>query len=347
MWPTHAHVIILSMKVSQIGEFGLIDLLSKMTDRAQDKRLGSWQRLIVGIGDDTAAWQGDTSVQLATVDSLVQDVHFSLATTSWEDLGWKAMAVNLSDIAAMGGVPRYALVSLALPADTEVDDAAALYRGMVGLAQPNGVAVVGGDVSRAPLVVITVTVLGGASSKGGLLTRSAARPGDLIAVTGYLGGAAAGLEMLTQGIEYDAETTALLREAFLRPCPRLVEGQILVEQGVRAAIDISDGLVADLTHICQQSRVGASIDTGRVPVHPAVKDGLGDRAVEMALSGGEDYELLFTASSEVIDRVKQALTCPVSVIGETVADSTGRVTAIDAEGNVISPGRRGWEHFLP
>jgi thiamine-monophosphate kinase len=335
------------MKVSQIGEFGLIDLLSKITDRAQDKRLDSWQQLIVGIGDDAAAWQGDTSVQLATVDSLIQDVHFSLVTTSWEDLGWKAMAVNLSDIAAMGGVPRYALVSLALPADTEVDDAAALYRGMVGLAQPNGVAVIGGDVSQAPLVVITLTVLGKASSRGVLLTRAAARPGDRIAVTGYLGGAAAGLEMLTKSIEYDTKTAGLLREAFRRPCPRLVEGQILVEQGVRAAIDISDGLVADLTHICQRSQVGARIETDQVPIHPAVKDRLGDKAMEMALSGGEDYELLFTASDEVIHRVKQALTCPVSVIGETTADNAGKVMVVDAEGNTISPGKRGWEHFLP
>jgi thiamine-monophosphate kinase len=347
LWPIYAHVIILSMKVSQIGEFGLIDLLSKIADRGRDKRLDSWQQLIVGIGDDAAAWQGDASVQLATVDSLVQDVHFSLATISWEDLGWKAMAVNLSDMAAMGGAPRYALVSLALMADTEVDDAAALYRGMTSLAQPNGVAVIGGDVSQAPLVVITITVLGEAGSQGGLLTRAAARPGDQIAVTGYLGEAAAGLKMLTQGIEYDAEITDRLRGAFLRPCPRLVEGQILVEQGVRAAIDISDGLVADLSHICQQSQVGARIETGLVPVHPAVKDRLGNKAVEMALSGGEDYELLFTASDEVINRVKHALTCPVSVIGETTADNAGKVTVIDATGNTISPAKQGWEHFLP
>ncbi|HEY78174.1 MAG TPA: thiamine-phosphate kinase, partial [Dehalococcoidia bacterium] len=133
----------------------------------------------------------------------------------------------------------------------------------------------------------------------------------------------------------------------LRPYPRLVEGQILVEQGVRAAIDISDGLVADLIHICQQSQVGARIETDQVPIHPAVKDRLGDKAMEMALSGGEDYELLFTASDEVIRRVKQALTCPVSIIGETTADNVGKVMAINAEGDTISLVKRGWEHFLP
>jgi thiamine-monophosphate kinase len=333
------------VKVSQIGEFGLIDLLSKTVGGTEDKRTQSWQRLIAGIGDDAAAWQGDTSVQLATVDSLIQDVHFSLATTSWADLGWKAMAVNLSDMAAMGGVPRYALVSLALPADTEVDDAAALYCGMMGLAQPNGVAIIGGDVNQAPLVIITVTVLGAVRSKGELLMRSAAKPGDQIAVTGHLGGAAVGLEMLAQSIEYDADTTDLLREAFLHPYPRLVEGQILVEQGVRAAIDVSDGLVADLAHICQQSRVGARLESGLVPVHPAIKARLGDRAIDMALSGGEDYELLFTASGEVMNRVKQALTCPVTVIGEIVTENIGQVKVIDADGNTVITDRRGWEHF--
>src|SRR3989337_1409704 len=121
------------MKVSELGEFGLIDLLAQMVYDAKDKQAASWQNLLIGIGDDTAAWRGDTSVQLATVDSLIQDVHFSLDIVPWEELGWKALAVNLSDIAAMGGMPKYALVSLALPENTEVDDVVALYRGMIGL----------------------------------------------------------------------------------------------------------------------------------------------------------------------------------------------------------------------
>ena len=123
------------MKVSELGEFGLIDLLAEMVNGSRDKQLSSWQQLIIGIGDDAAAWQGDASTQLATVDSLIQDVHFSLGVTSWTDLGWKAMAINLSDIAAMGGIPKYALVSLALPGYTEVDDVTALYQGMIELAQ--------------------------------------------------------------------------------------------------------------------------------------------------------------------------------------------------------------------
>ena len=148
------------MKVSELGEFGLIDLLAKMVGSTQDKQPAPSQQPILGIGDDAAAWQGDTQIQLATVDSFIQDVHFSLNITPWQELGWKALAVNLSDIAAMGGAPRYALVSLALPGHTEVDDVAALYQGMAELAQQFGVAIVGGDTSRAPLVVINITIFG-------------------------------------------------------------------------------------------------------------------------------------------------------------------------------------------
>lgn len=235
------------MKVSELGEFGLIDLLAKMISSSRDKQLASWRQLIVGIGDDTAAWHGDASTQLATTDSLIQDVHFTLDTISWKDLGWKALAVNLSDIAAMGGVPRYALVSLALPGDTEVEDVTALYQGMIELAQQFEVAIVGGDTSSAPLVAINITVLGSARSQDKhILTRSAAKPREKIAVTGDLGAAAAGLKILTEQLELDPEAVACLKEAFLRPYPRIVEGQLLVEHGVKTAIDISDGLISDL-----------------------------------------------------------------------------------------------------
>jgi thiamine-monophosphate kinase len=194
------------MKVSELGEFGLIDLLAKMVYRAQNKQIAPWQQLIIGIGDDAAAWHGDASIQLATVDSFIQDVHFSLGITPWNELGWKALAINLSDIAAMGGVPRYALVSLTLPDHTEVDDVTALYQGMIELAQQFGVAIVGGDTSSAPLVAINITILGSARSQDGhILTRSAAQAGEKVAVTGYLGAATAGWEMLTKQLQFDPE----------------------------------------------------------------------------------------------------------------------------------------------
>ena len=333
------------MKVSELGEFGLIDLLAKVVNSARDSKAASWQKLLIGIGDDAAAWQGDASIQLATVDSLIQGVHFSLDTASWEELGWKAMAVNLSDIAAMGGVPRYALVSLALPQHTEVEDVVALYRGMIELAQQFGVAIIGGDTDCAPLVIIAVTVIGSHSRSRHMLTRSAAKPGDQVAVTGYLGGAAAGLEMISKQLKFDPEATTCFRNAFLHPYPRVAEGQLLVERGVKTAIDISDGLISDLKQICKASQVGARIDIDRVSIHPLVKANFGDKSLELALSGGEDYELLFTGSAEVIDKVKRAAPCPVTVIGEIISDEVGKITLIDKKGKPFDLAKAGWEHF--
>jgi thiamine-monophosphate kinase len=329
------------MKVSELGEFGLIDLLAKKIGSGQD------ERLIIGIGDDAAAWYSDTSAQLATIDSFIQDVHFCLDTASWQDIGWKALAASLSDIAAMGGVPRYALVSLALPDHTEVEAVTSLYQGMIELARHYEVTIVGGNISRSPLVTIVVTILGSSQRQDkSLLTRSAAVSGDKIAVTGYLGAAAAGSEMLINKLQFDPETTASLSNAFLHPCPRIAEGQLLAEQGVKTAIDISDGLISDLNQICKASQVGARIEVDRVPILPAVKANFGDRALELALSGGEDYELLFTASDEVINKVKEAISCPVTVIGEMVTNKLNKVTLIDKKGNPVNLNRAGWEHFV-
>jgi len=318
-----------------LGEFGLIDLLAKMAS-------GQDERLIIGIGDDAAAWQGDASIQLATVDSFIQDVHYPSGIVPWQEVGGKALAVNLSDIAAMGGLPRYALVSLALPPETELDDVTALYTGMLELAKKYGVTIVGGDISNAPLVVISITVLGSSPQKQ-ILTRSSAKPGELIAVTGYLGAAAAGLEMLTKKLKLDPPATTRFKQAFLHPTPRLAEGQLLLEQGVKTAIDISDGLLADLNQICKASKVSAKVEADRVPVEPLVKASFGKQALELALAGGEDYELLFTAGVEVIEKVKQAASCPVTVIGKITAGKG--VTAVDRQGKPLDVGKAGWEHF--
>ena len=336
------------MKVSELGEFGLIDLLAKMAYSARNNKQASWQQLITGIGDDAAAWRSDASTQLATIDSFIQDIHFTLGAASWEDLGWKAIAVNLSDIAAMGGIPRYALVSLALPGHTEVEDVTALYKGMIDLAQRFEVAIVGGDTSSAPMVAINITILG--STRGQdkhILTRSTAKLGDKVAVTGYLGAAAAGVRLLNRNFQFSPEATACFKKASLRPYPRIAEGQLLVEQEVKTAIDISDGLIQDLNHICKASQVGARIEIDRVPIQPEVKTNFGDRALELALSGGEDYELLFTGSTEVINKVKKVASCPVTIIGEIVADKTGEITLVDKKGKPFNLGKTGWEHFAP
>jgi thiamine-monophosphate kinase len=323
------------VKVSELGEFGLIDLLAKMVG-------GGDERLLIGIGDDAAAWKGDDSIQLATVDSFIEGVHFTPQTTPWPEVGAKALVANLSDIAAMGGIPRYALVSLALPDNSQVEDIAALYNGMLKVAKQYGVSVVGGDISKAPLVAISITVLGSSPTRN-ILTRSSAKAGDVVAVTGHLGAAAAGMEILKKKPKLDPETESHLKDAFLHPTPRIAEGLLLAEQGVKTAIDISDGLVADLNQICKASKVGARLEVERVPVEPAVKTAFGEKAIEFALSGGEDYELLFTASADVVERVKKAASVPVTAIGEIVAGKG--VTLVDKEGKPFKLARAGWEHF--
>jgi len=341
----------LAMKVSELGEFGLIELLADIVNKSTSASAtsGSGYHLLLGIGDDAAVWRADASIQMATTDTLVQDVHFTLDTATWEELGWKALAINISDIAAMGGVPRYALVTLGLPSDTEVKDVAQLYRGMEEIAQRYDVAIVGGDIIGAPLVIISVTVMGSATGEAdyphNILTRAAAVVGDLIAVTGYLGTSAAGLQMLKSNMQFDKETTFLLRQAHLRPVPRVTEGQILLAEGGRAAIDISDGLVGDLAKMCQASGVGSRIGVDKVPVHPTVRAAFKDDCLKLALAGGEDYELLFTTRAELMDRVKGQISCPVTVIGEIVADTTSQVRLIDAEGKEIQLEKTGWDHF--
>jgi len=151
--------------------------------------------------------------------------------------------------------------------------------------------------------------------------------------------------MLAKHLLFGAEDTASLRKAFLRPNPRIPEGQLLVEQGVKAAIDISDGLIADLRHICEASQVSARIEVARVPISTPVKANFGNRALELALTGGEDYELLFTGGSKLIDKVRMAASCPIAVVGEIIAGRTGQITLVDSQGNPINLPKTGWDHF--
>jgi thiamine-monophosphate kinase len=339
-----AGVIIPSMKVSELGEFGLINLIRSSIARFENSGHTPWQEILVGIGDDAAAWQSGNHIQLATTDTLVQDIHFNLDVISWEELGWKALAVNLSDIAAMGGIPKYALLSLALPGELEVEDISKFTNSMMHLARKFEVAIVGGNVATAPNVVITVTIIGCSKGKA-ILKRSTASFGEQIAVTGYLGISAAGLEMFKGKTISDPEISNILRRAQLQPMPKVKEGQILIEQGVKTAIDISDGLVADLAHICESSKVNAKINIEQVPVHPVVTENFPNHQ-ELALCGGEDYELIFTADEATVARAKQALNCPVTVIGYITEEKLPtRVTVVNSNGNIIPYKKGGWEHF--
>jgi thiamine-monophosphate kinase len=332
------------MKVSELGEFGLIELLADVINGARDPEKAVWKKVLVGSGDDTAAWQGDNSIQLATTDSLVQDTHFNLKLTTWEDLGWKALAVNLSDIAAMGGIPTYALVSLALPSELDTECIANLYHGMAVIASIFDVAVVGGNIAASDKVNITVSLMGSLQRKKPLL-RSAAAPGDMVAITGYTGLAAAGLRILKERREQTVESARLLTQSHLKPVPRIEQGQKLLRLGVRAAIDISDGLIADLEHICEASHVGATVNKNLVPIHPALKQHFPSEHESLAMAGGEDYELLFTAPQKIMEQVKKSLECLVTVIGQINKEDSGQVKIVDTTGRTYEWKKIGWEHF--
>jgi len=333
------------MKVSELGEFGLIELLSQTTQRHQHAASPAWKNLVVGIGDDAAAWQTDAPLELVTVDSFIEDIHFTRELTPWHELGWKALTVNLSDIAAMGGVARYAVVSLAVPPETEVSDLTTLYEGMAELADETGVAIIGGDMSRSPQVAINITVIGNGGHGREVMTRSGARIGDRIAVSGRVGGAGAGWEILRNHQHHDEAAATRLVELFQRPQPRLAAGQQLLRDGIHCAIDISDGMVNDLGHICDASGLSARLEIDRLPLYEEAKQIFGERARDLALSAGEDYELLFTGPEATIHQAAARTDCEITIIGEMIPAASDRVSLVNHQGRPYRIACGGWEHF--
>jgi thiamine-monophosphate kinase len=247
----------------------------------------------VWIGDDVAVVPGPSGPLLLTADAVVAGVHSDLDLVGLDDMGWKALVASLSDIAAVGGRPTYALVSVAGPlGDIDVD---LLYDGLAGAAEAYACPIVGGDLSAAPVLVVSVAMAGDAGrGPEPPVLRSGAAPGDTIFVTGALGSSAAGLEVLRTGRASELPDLAL---AHRRPRPRLAEGSMARRAGASAMIDVSDGLAADLRHLADASGVGVVLD--RVPVAVGVAR-VSDAPESVALGGGEDYELVFTAPDPLV-----------------------------------------------
>jgi thiamine-monophosphate kinase len=319
-------------------EFDLIDLLARRAGAVRSE-------VAIGIGDDAAVLGRARGEQLvACVDTLVAGVHFPLDTTP-ADLGWKSLAVNLSDLAAMGAEPRFALLSMTLPTDDR-----AFVRGFAAgfntLARRHAVALVGGDTTRGPLS-ISVTALG-VVPRGAALRRAGARVGDEIWVSGTLGDAAAGLALVQHRLPATSPRDArALRRRLDRPVPRVTLGLAL--RGIAsAAIDVSDGLLADLGHLLRASGVGASLARDGVPVSPSLRRAAPDAELRarLAFAGGDDYELVFTAPAARSARVLEAASTSgvrVTRIG-TITRSKG-ITLLDAEGRAWDPGCHGYVHF--
>ena len=297
--------------------------------------------IVVAIGDDAAVVRAGTGDLVLTTDAMVEGVHFDRATTTARDVGYKAVAVAVSDVAAMAASPRFALSALTLSDDVDAAWSMEFFGGMREACDEFAVALVGGNVSGGPVVSVAVTITGEVGP-GRAITRSGAKPGDMLVVTGTLGGAAAGLRLATEivrGAALPDEARDAIRHQ-QRPTPRVGEAPVLARLGATAMIDVSDGLGIDLARLCDASGVGARLDLGSVPVHPAAVAG-------EALGGGEDYELLATmpsdaAAAEAAAELREVFGIPLTAIGEITADG---LELVDADGAVRPLDRRGWDHF--
>jgi thiamine-monophosphate kinase len=321
------------MNLNEIGEAGLIERIKKRVSKpspdvnmSKDKlACPEDENIIAGIGDDAAVIKSDgENYTLLTTDMLIENVHFTLPAMSFPQIGHKALAVNLSDIAAMGGVPKFCLVSLGLNKKIKVEDVDEIYKGLLPLAEEYNVKVLGGDTNSSPSeLVIDICVIGEVEPDS-LCLRSGARAGDSIFVTGTLGGAA----------------VYLAKGKYLPVTPRIKTARVITKTvKVHAMIDISDGLANDLHNIVRSSKVGALINIEDIPVFP-------EAGKELAISGGEDFELLFTAPDaekdkllrEIPEKTGTALTCIGKIVEEGV-----KIKAEDGKISLLPPG--GYKHF--
>jgi len=323
------------VKLRDLGEFSFLRRLQQRVPRDP--------RVQLGIGDDCAALSlpGTT---LLTTDTLVENVHFRREWTTFALLGEKAFAVNASDISAMGGEPTFALLSLSVPQDSEVEDLDAFFDGFLRAAEVYRTSLIGGNMSAAPCWMIAVTLLGHAPY--GIISRSGARIGDDVYVTGTLGDAALGLRVLQEG--RSGEHAEVAKARFLRPTSRLEVGRFLAAQHlVSAMIDVSDGLLQDLGHICEASKVGAEIEGERLPLSLSYRALRGEGDWSLALTGGEDYELLFTAPIEqraVIAEITHAVQSTITRIGRITPHAQG-ICVRATDGSVYTPTQAGHDHF--
>ncbi|MFQ5601802.1 MAG: thiamine-phosphate kinase [bacterium] len=334
------------MSLKDLGEFGLIEMIkSRVHKSAPD--------LLVGIDDDAAVFRlSKDRVALLTTDAFIEGVHFDLGYFTFYQLGWRALAANLSDIAAMAGLPKYAVVALGLPAGTSENSVMELYRGMSDMADEFHVLIVGGDTIKSPArIYISVTVLGEVEADK-MTRRSTARVGEGIYVTGNLGCACAGRRVLSSLEEALKQQFASTAEKHLCPMPRVEVARHLAENfAIHSMIDISDGLASEINHLCRLSEVGAVINETELPLNEEVKQiakTFGQKALDYGLYGGEDFELLFTAPredrNEILNACQQKFGLACSLIGEVVEKTNG-IKLKDRKNQLTPILRVGFDHF--
>ena len=348
-------------EIAELGEFGLIERIRAVTEvQTDDSDLHAG--LLRGISDDAAVYRPTPGkVQLLTTDTFVEGIHFDLTFTSLHHLGWKIMAASLSDIAAMGGAPRYALVALTLPKKVSVEMVAELYEGAVYAAKKHGCLIIGGDTTTTHANMTVSVTMTGEADEGRVLYRSGAQPGDYLCVTGHLGASAAGLKILQREkeryVKHSAETPFVANlepykesiEKHLMPKPRLDLVPLLTGPAkVHAMIDISDGLASEVHHLCNASNTGALLFEHNLPVEHStarIAEELSERVTDYALFGGEEYELLFAIPEEEYKKLEH-LTPDVTIIGRVQKREQG-IELVSEQGEHSLLPFRGWDHFRP
>jgi thiamine-monophosphate kinase len=335
------------LKFNEIGEFGFIESIKK-------ECITTLKDIIKGIGDDCAVFGPYSGrVLLFTTDMLVEDIHFLKAKITPYQLGWKTIAVNLSDIAAMGGRPLFLLISLAIPAEMNIELIQDFYKGMKDICEHYEVNILGGDTVASPdKLVISVSLIGDAKENE-VLYRSGARPGDSIYVTGNIGDSSAGLKILKNEISPPKSIASHFIKLHNEPKPLIKTGRIIAASRLASAmIDLSDGLLSDLGHICKESGVGAMLFKKKIPISSELKL-LASRVkfnpIDLAFSGGEDYLLLLTVPKAKIKDFeilyKNKGSSPLYLIGE-IREEKG-VRMVNDDGSIEEISIRGFNHFSP
>lgn len=334
------------MMVREIGEFALLARLQRRLSPADALPV------VRGIGDDCAVLRpADGHDLLVTTDTQEEGVHFRRDWSTPQDIGWRCLAVNVSDIAAMGGALLGAVVALSLPGTLAVAFVEAMYDGLSALAAAYDCPIIGGNLSKSTeRLSVTITVLG-STPRDGAAYRASARAGDDIWVTGDLGGAKAGLEALIHPQAMAGLPTDTVLSRYRRPLPRLREALYLRQHGARSLIDLSDGLSSDLAHVCEASGVGARLHADRIPISDEtrkVADALGLDPLTWALHGGEDFELCLTAPPDAAEPLEQGFggqfDCPLTCIG-TIQPGAG-VTLCQSDGGEVPLIAAGYDHFM-
>lgn len=329
----------MAIRLKDLGEINLIKHL-------QNTISYSHPSIIVGIGDDAAIIKNSFDKYLvATTDALVEDIHFNLKTFTPYQIGWKAAASNLSDIAAMGANPKHLLISMGLPEDLTLSFWNEIYRGIKKLSSNYGVCIIGGNIVKSPKLFISITLLGEVA-KDSYITRRGAKIGEKLVVTGYLGNSQAGLNILEHKIHLNKEAKKFLVNKHLLPQPKIKEGLIISKNKLASCmIDISDGLSGELYKLKEENKVGFRIFEEKLPCSPALKlfcENSNTNFVEIALSGGEDYELLFTCEENKL-KILQEAGVNFFVIGEVTSEK--EIKIINKEGKAKIIEKSGYEHF--